>query len=494
VNQKTNFFNSTSSLWISQRGWKIFLIAWLTLLIAVWNFPIVFSLCHAFINIFAGGRSEVKTWLFLAYLSSLIIATLLIRRRRFPTVKIFRDIFAATIGVGLLLNLFGFALFITNYGLKINDRITVFAGGEVSSNSLAHVHIMKGSIGLILSGIGLSSFENMDGGQAYLGLMPQWLLWCGVAMMVMALISLWLYYIFVRTRDESKVGFASIMAFALVSFCLIKNMFDGGPLNPEAVIGVAFLIVMLYPHRMTRIFSIALVLGYVLGVIILSPFGSAHLLDFDFNETLHGIFRMMAFALVMLPLYRREMIGRWDRPGVLLVILAITFLFIPLSRDLQIIRYRTTSIDFRDWAILGIYDNIDDAEFEHIGRVGDLNYYEVKPEKAITAGEIIDRYRLLDNYYPLSFPYRNCFPRGLERIYEFDLLTPDELNFEGWHNTSVRFLKVELIGEDKGINRYSINLAIRPCLTRPVNVVQETWAELSIDPAIVVNIKQKSNR
>jgi hypothetical protein len=196
----------------------------------------------------------------------------------------------------------------------------------------------------------------------------------------------------------------------------------------------------------------------------------------------------------MLPLYRREMIGRWDRPGVLLVILAITFLFIPLSRDLQIIRYRTTSIDFRDWAILGIYDNIDDAEFEHIGRVGDLNYYEVKPEKAITAGEIIDRYRLLDNYYPLSFPYRNCFPRGLERIYEFDLLTPDELNFEGWHNTSVRFLKVELIGEDKGINRYSINLAIRPCLTRPVNVVQETWAELSIDPAIVVNIKQKSNR
>ncbi|MFH1046711.1 MAG: hypothetical protein V1738_00245 [Patescibacteria group bacterium] len=475
---------------IDKRRVELFLAIWSIIMLAAWKIPLVFSLCHAVVNIFAGGRSVSKTWLFLAYVPLLLVVSLLVRERIQLKLRRCRSVLIAFFAGGLTLNLVSYIMFIRRFGLSARDWVLVFSAGEMSSVGLLHNHVLKGSVGIVLSWFGFEQIENMDAGQAYLALLPHWLFWLGTAMTAAALLLVALDYLFAWTDDRRQYDLAGTTLYAILTFCLVKNMIDGGLFNPEAVVGLAFFLAISYPRRSTKILAAIAILSYVVLLVLFQLIGFFAPSNQTWNGLMSVLIGLVAYALLLAPLYHRSILGRWNRTGILLAVLAVSFLITAIASDLKTVRYGFTRIDDYDWAIVGLYDTVTAPQYEEYGRVGDLMFYKLTPDQPTTAAEVMSQHQLLDNFYPLAFPYRDCFPHGLNQIYEFTLITSQQLDITGWENQLVSIVQAEHLGNESGRNRYLVKLAIRPCIPRSINVVQEVLKELGAEPAIVLNIQR----
>ncbi len=195
---------------------------------------------HIIVNFFANGKSEMKIYLFLAYFILLFIGFLYSKSYINKKNKNYRKNILVLIFSLFLLNLGSFFYF-----YKINDipylsTIYVYNNNEISSTNILHNHTLKSPIGFILNKVGINPVnEYVDTGYAFTSFFNPLFLY-----LIILLVSLLIIYIF-KYVISSKLNFRQFAILAIISFSLIKNIFDGGFFHTETILALTVFLIIL---------------------------------------------------------------------------------------------------------------------------------------------------------------------------------------------------------------------------------------------------------
>jgi hypothetical protein len=440
------------------------------------------------INIFAGGRSASKVFLFLFYLLFLaVLAIFLKQQKRLVSVKQ-KIWFLVSVIVGYALNFFSWIFLVKKFNMKLSDWALFFNQSEISSSGLLHNHNLKGCVGLVLKFLGFSGFENLDAGTAFLDILPTPLFLFAIIVIIFLLF--WAVYFFTKSYDpENKFKYFYLFFYAIITFSLIKNIVDGGIFNFEAFVSLAFFVLLLFGcQKKYRIATIVLLGFYLLLNILFYIFGffdqSSAKQDFLMN-----LVSTLAYAALLswlaYVIYRKKI----NRLAVLILILTLGLLFFPFLRDFSLWRYDYYKITPGNSAILATYNKIENDNYIPAGQVGALLIYKFTSDNTVLVKDIIEEQEILDNFYPLVFPYVNCLPHGLPDEYHFDLIAFDEIDFSKNKNSNVS-LSSSLIKRDLNYYLYNVEMKIKPCLPRHINVIDEVLSEIGAQKVILLNAQR----
>lgn len=451
---------------------------------------------HIVVNIFAGGRSLVKTWLFLVYLISLFVLIYFSKLKSNRSVNLKQKNFLLCMVIfGYFLNLAGFCIYIFKNHLKINDSILAFANGEVSSTSLLHNHILKGVFGFIFNLFGVRNLENVDAGFVFNDKIfaPIFIL-AGLTLIFLLFIFLYYFWLEFKNQHGRKKIFYFIF-YAVITFSLMKNIFDGGLFDREAIVSLVFFILFLFPERRRkRYIMVSVLLFYILVNLFLCFFNFFDRFHQPYQFFVSNLDSTFIYVFCLLALYllifRKNKFGKIEE--IIIVSAGICFLssfFVGYS----IVNYRHKFIDKNNIGILAAYENIDDIDYKKFGHVGKLNFYKIDPIEQIEVGKVVDKYKILDNFYPITFPYQNCFPHGLPTVYKYDLMIWQKIDVSKWQSDFVRFDKFFLKNQNGDNHIYEINMSIEPCLPRHINIIQEVFGNLGVNNFLIVNLNEGDN-
>ncbi|OGB78479.1 hypothetical protein A2296_05105 [candidate division CPR3 bacterium RIFOXYB2_FULL_35_8] len=471
----------------------IFLIL---IICAFFLFDYVQITIHAFVNIFAGGRSNLKAILFLIYFLCLLLISQFIY---FKKIKVTKKINGLWIWIGVivayLFNALVFFIFYIKNNFQFSDSIVLFNESEISSTSLLHNHILKGVTGLVLKFFHVSNLENYDGGIVFLDFISPIYFYLGFAILLLLLILVLIYFIqeVAVYKDQNK-KYIYMFAYAIITFSLIKNLIDGGLFNYEAIVSFGFWTLLIFKsNRLSKYFSGILFFSYLLGNIVFYKLNLFNSYEVQEQGLFLNIWNTIAYIFLLLILFYDQKYKIIDRRGFLLKILTCLLLFYPVYLDLSIIAYRLKVIDSNNHAILGVYEEIFEENYLYLDSAGDLNFYEVSPSAALNVDSIIKKFNLLDNFYPLSFPWQNCLPSGLWDQYSFELISKNYVSVNNFHSDMVTFDEIKQI-EFGDHNRYFIKMSIKPCYPRSMNVIQESFQAAEVDSFIIKNITKGVRR
>jgi hypothetical protein len=203
----------------------------------------LFNLTHSFVNIFAGGRSEIKTILFVLYLLFLFAAYLIFKKKNFKILE--WKWFGLSLGIMYLYGLILHLVYTTANHISITNFFITGGNGDVSSSSLWHIHIAKATIGQILSYFGQANLQTTDAGAAYLGIFPDRIFLLGFFILSITIFQSILYFItsfkiFFKDKNKRQIIFL-IITYGLLSFSLIKTSVDGGIFNRGFWLSIIFI-------------------------------------------------------------------------------------------------------------------------------------------------------------------------------------------------------------------------------------------------------------
>lgn len=205
----------------------------------------------SFLNIFISGRSELKVTLFFLYLLLLIILYLILKKKpikNYPW-KYFGFGLIAMYLYNLTLQLF----YLIHNHTGLNDYLITGHNGEISSSSIIHSHIAKGTIGQIFSFFGQTNLANLDAGGAYVGLIPGWLFLLGFLIMIGLVFAAGFYFAtsfrLILTNKNRRQKIFLILGYALLSFSLIETSIDGGLLSRSFLAGTALIYLFVFREK-----------------------------------------------------------------------------------------------------------------------------------------------------------------------------------------------------------------------------------------------------
>jgi len=208
--------------------------------------PMIFAILHSFVNIFADGRSDIKTILFFVYLLFLGLLYLVLRKK--PIKKINWLYFAITISAMYLYGLILEVLYTFINNASFAHSFITGNNNEISYSNIWHIHLAKASIGVLLP-----HFTKIDSGGAYLGVFPDWVFLIGSFLLVTLLFQALLYFIssfrnILKDKKPRQIVFL-ITGYAFLSFSIIKTSIDGGIFYPAFVIGGIFIILFILKNK-----------------------------------------------------------------------------------------------------------------------------------------------------------------------------------------------------------------------------------------------------
>jgi len=231
----------------------------------------LFDIAYSFVNIFAGGRSEIKTFLFIFYFLLLILLSFACKNYHFKALK--WKYFGANLLIMYLYGLILHLAYVISNRLALMDIFIVGNNGELSCSSLWHTHVAKGVVGEFFSWFGKIQFSKMDAGGAYLGTIPDWIFSLGLIILIVLVIQAVLYFItFLKEtlKDKNKrQKIFLIIGYAIFSFSLIKTSIDGGIFNRGFYISLIFVILFILREKgknITHYFYLLSTVGLLLLV------------------------------------------------------------------------------------------------------------------------------------------------------------------------------------------------------------------------------------
>jgi hypothetical protein len=364
-----------------------------------------------------------------------------------------------------------------------------FADGEVSSTSLLHNHVMKGAFGLVISSLGVGNLENIDAGSVFNDRMfaPIFIL---AGLILIILLFGFVYYFWLDLKNwHGRARIVYIIFYAVITFSLMKNIFDGGLFDHEAIVSLAFFTLLLFRKEKQKLYLAASILAsYILINLFFYYCGYFDRLVFPLQGLVNNLDSTFIYIFCLGALYLlavKENLGKMEKIAIAAAV--ICFLTACYS-GASIFYYRHKVIDKNNTGILAAYEKIDDDGYEKIGQVGKLNFYEISPTGQTQVGDIADKYDILDNFYPITLPYQNCLPHGLPTTYKYDLSVRQKIDTSEWRNDDVRFGKVSLKSDYNGRYVYEVHMSIGPCLPRHINIIQEAWQEMGIKKFLIVNL------
>lgn len=441
--------------------------------IASLKIPLLYEFLHVLVNSFAGGRSGVKVVLFFSYISLLGVIALTPRQKESNSKRLVWIGCISTVGA-LVVGLIAQTHFSYQNDLTQKDIAVVFNLGEISSTRLLHNHIFKGIFGSILHFFGKGSYENIDAGLAFVGIVPAFYFIAGGILFLLSITSHILYF---KKRfpykDESWKNLLFIIIYGICSFTLLKNIIDGGIFNYETaacIISLSFLLAssnVRTKHNAVKLISIyILIYSYLL---YLGAFSNTT----QYLLTLLHILAITSVFAVCAWIYASSKITRLH---ILLSIFSGLLMVPTLNTDIDIATYRRITIPEDSGAIIAMYQKKNDPHYTALENIGPLHLYHFLPgKKTVTIATILEKNKLLDNLYPISIPWNDCFPEGKPTQYTFTLFSQNNLEKNTYYNHNFLYIKANPITKTyrKGWKSYEMHATIKSCLPRHVNILEE---------------------
>ncbi len=442
----------------------------------------VFLFIHSFINIFAGGRSFTKVVLFLVYLLLILLAINL--KVALPKIKDrWKNVLVGAVLLAYLLNIGSFIWFYHHYGFNYQDYVIAENHGELSSTKLLHNHTFKVVSGTILSFTHKANQENIDTGYAFVGMVPDWVAWAGIILIIVVLYLL--AWQFLSAWQQEKFPRLYGLIFAIVTFSIVKNIVDGGPFTHEAAVSIPLFVYLVFRGKawlknailIWALFYVALVVGcYWLGMY--SGFS-----DFSFQ-----LYLICLYAFAMMALFYVSWGKAVNRPALLCGIFIALMFYYPLSADLSLASYRHQAIG-DEGALVGLFHDPHNPAYKPVKILGNMTIYSYLPDQHTTVGQILNEQDLLDNFQPVTVPGETCLTHGSRTRFDFVLST-----FEQFHPVTVKemFNSIKELGSDHGLFRYQVELAFPQCWPREVNVVEQYFLSAGLHNFFISDLEIKS--
>lgn len=446
---------------------------------------------HELVNIFAGGRSSVKIFLFFGFIVMLCLAALLNKSNIRINKKVVLGLLCLTYAYGLALHLY----FIKKLGLSITDFVISFNNQEISSSTLTHTHVMKGVMALVLQWLRIGSQENADTGLAFLNLVHPLLFVVGIVIILLSigyLIALFLELFNAYKERVDKWGIIFILLYGITSFSLIKNFLDGGILNRETLFSVSALLFIIFPIKSLRaqktaaLYRLSPVIAYIL-LLTLINFHTQVPLAKQWSQ----LFQALTYGSILGSLIYLYSVKRFSRPGVLLIIMCALLLYWPITHAKNSYISNNKSLQ-GDSAYVGLLNPTQAKDYTLYEKIGGLYIYEYTPSKAYSVQELLEQNELLDNLNPVKIPWHNCLPMGEYQINSFELISKQPIPSEQLSN---KFINIRLADESRSgdFYRYQGSMAMKPCTPRPINVLEHTVLQTGVKTFFVTNFKALEN-
>ncbi len=385
---------------------------------------------HAAINVFATGRTGVKTLVFLAYaISILALYVALTPKKGASSVLAARTRLGALLGIAgaYALNFGLYMCFMLAYGFPLKVYSLVYNNGQMTSMQFLHNHISKGAIALFTYGLHLLPSGAADDGRTLIGMLPSaWFaaLACLIAVSIVALCAYFISQIpKLREMDAGKCA-AYIALFILASFMVMKSMLDGGPLSFEAVVGSAFLVLALGNRsKRTGTIAVSMLIAYIflcMGLYMAGYFAS---------DAAYGYlsFSTMTATLVLSSAYAFYSSDK-ARLNILILVLAFVCFAGQMYNGLGALPYLHSTIPARDGAYATSYNALSGDEFSLIGSAGPLGVYRFSPTSDRNMSDIVRMTGVTSNPDPVAVPWRTCVPTGPDEEFAFTLWSKSPLS------------------------------------------------------------------
>ena len=240
------------------------------LVLALVHFKImILNIIRSFIDIFAGGRSDVKIILFALYSLLLVSIYFIFKNRSTKTPK--WKWFGISLLAMYIYGLFLYVFYALSNHLLLSDFFITGNNSEVSSSTIWHTHVAKGVMGQIIALFSKTNFTTMDNGGAYIGLIPSSVFLFGSLLFVIIILQAIVYFAtsfktFLIDKNNRQKIFI-ILGYIIISFSLIKRSIDGGMLNPDFIVSMIFIILFVLRSKgmpLTRYYYLISAVGITL--------------------------------------------------------------------------------------------------------------------------------------------------------------------------------------------------------------------------------------
>lgn len=472
------------------------------------------------VDLFAGGRSFVRVYLFIFYALSLAIFSIFLVKGRFVGLY---NILSKLGYRCLVLSLFiSFSItfilqihLITKVGFDsyLSTGI-MFNNGEISSSSILHNHIGKGTISHLLGFFGVqSAIDGMDIGYAYRGVINnQIYLLMSVFFLIALLTFVSNFIIILKVIKYRKDKLIFFLCYSIFSFSILKNLFDGGLLNYEVLptlIGLYVLNIWYSSdnsskEKAVRIFWIYTFILVV--VIIVKLAGDNFLLLSKSQMYIRGFIGTSGLTLFLLSFIIRI---KNPKNKVLIFTIFISSITIVLGSKIDYFNYKYLKLSSFDEYYVFSKNIKTDMQIEgyesSLSNIGNLNIYRSQGDSNTRLFELADTVGVPLNYYPVMIPGYNCNPMQPKENMQFklkDLGESDNVT-SMYKEFSLKQLK-EIINDSNifalndfslyssSDNVYNVSIYFNDCASRKVDIIEGIINDIGIDSFYIYDIKNSS--
>ncbi len=432
----------------------------------------ILNIVHSFVNIFAGGRSDIKVFLFIFYLIFLSTIYFLLKRYQFKTFK------WKWFGVSLLaMYLYGFLLhilYVFANNLSLVDFFITGNNGEISSSTLSHTHVAKGVVGQVFSFFDRIQLSTIDAGGAYVGLIPNLIFLFGSMLLLLLLVQSIFYFVTnfkIQLADKNKrQRIFLIVGYAIMTFSLIKTSVDGGILNPSFIIGVIFTALFILRERGKSIVN-CYYLVCLAGILLL--FISLYI-DSSFG---YGNGLSIACIAALLGLYTVLLYGSEEKIRlqffIPLIILFVAGWWLASARDRDIYDYSKIALE-NGQEVLVYNQKMREVEI-------------LKVQKSESVAQLSKQLNKNVTYMPIAVPGVTCMEKSPNHKFSSILVSTQPID----KNSFISSRYVEIKNDNslpKGKNwETMLDIYLNPCLPEPLSVIDGELIKNNIYPYFLVN-------
>ncbi len=425
----------------------------------------MFQVLHSFVNLFAGGRSDSKTILFLLYLLVLVVLVNLFKKDTFSRLSVRWGI--VNVGFLYLYGLISHVMLFKYYNLPLNSFAITGNNKEISSTSLFSIHEVKGVIGFILSKFGIGQLQTIDAGGVYTNLLSSW--WFIVGAILIAISILFVIFYIYKFSQYYSTGnrwknILFIIWYAVISFSLVKTAIDGGVLTPSllALLVSIYLFNYMRWQKDNRVPLLAIFITSIVGFIAV----------LIFPNWSGGIVLMQLLGTLLL--LTTLTLGIFGAPKNIYIIISIVLLLVSWwlgsVRDREIFKYGSVTI------------NKGESYFSYNTK-GHMLEESISPS-GTTISRVVKLQQKNLSYAPISVPGKTCSQNGIPQF--IDVLIKTKVPMQAVKTPYLNiFVKDQIYNEPWWNNE--VTIILQSCLPEILTVIDDILKEQGINFYVMVD-------
>ncbi|HLP44129.1 MAG TPA: hypothetical protein VK145_02520 [Candidatus Nanoarchaeia archaeon] len=436
-------------------------------------------LLQVFFDIFFDGTHPIRIALFIAWVTFLYVlgrTGLSVKRG-----KMVRIVTVFSFVALFLLGVFAHLFVVGNHGMAARDRMLFFDRQEITGTRLTNNHFGKSVIGVWGDQLLTPLVSRADTGRAIVVATPKIIVFSFYVFFLLSIIGSAITFL---TYSKEERGWPFFILFSLSTFILLKNGLDGGILNDNAAAALTLFVGLVLVNRgwfYRTILVFVPVYAFVAYLLYQNGFYQSFVaIQDDLIKT--GI--MLALGAILFSFTQKLQ----KRLQILLIVLSCVVILIGFLWNLSDAHeYRSTQAEGRVVRI-GLYDNEveqvgeKDIELKPYRQIGNLKLYTVISTEGIRVGDLLDKYKISDRYFPVTVEWKTCAPA----------LIPEKINFRLTSQQKLLENNKQFISrgiDESGWFMYDAFVLLPACSPRPMDMIAETLREKGLEHFIVSKIE-----